>query len=206
MLIPFCCVLCGCRLDHKQKSAEEVDNEKDRDNSKDNRPSGISENKENGNADNNEGLVAVAHNIMVHYAKKDAQKRHRKKYKPKSGQYQLEASIKHFGDQGEISVTKELQQLNMHGVFEPKLADELTDNDEKKALTSLTFLKEKRNGDIKARSCVNGSKQRENIAKEEAAAPTVALESIFITAAIDAKENWKLVAIDIPGAFFACQQ
>jgi hypothetical protein len=29
----------------------------------------------------------------------------------------------------------------------------------------------------------------------------VALESIFITAAIDAKENQKVVTIDIPGAF-----
>ncbi len=31
--------------------------------------------------------------------------------------------------------------------------------------------------------------------------PTVALESIFITVAIDAKEHWKVVTIDIPGAF-----
>jgi hypothetical protein len=37
-------------------------------------------------------------------------------------------------------------------VFEPKLVDELTDDDKKKALASLIFLKEKRNGDIKARS------------------------------------------------------
>ncbi len=86
-------------------------------------------------------------------------------------------------------------------MFEPKSADEMTDNDKKKALASLIFLKEKRNGDIKARSCANGSKQREYIAKEEAAAPTVALESVFITAAINAKEHWKVVTINIPGAF-----
>ncbi len=133
--------------------------------------------------------MVVAHYITVHYTKKEAQKRCRKKYKPKSGQYQLEAGIKHFGNQGEIAVTKELQQFNKYGVFEPKLADELTDNDMKKALASLIFLKEKLNGDIKARSCANGSKQREHIAKEEAAVPMVALESLFITAAIDAKEN-----------------
>ncbi len=69
------------------------------------------------------------------------------------------------------------------------MVDKLTDDDKKKVLASLIFLKEKRNGDIKARSCTNGSKQREHIAKEEAAAPTVALESIFITASIDAKEH-----------------
>jgi hypothetical protein len=68
------------------------------------------------------------------------QKKHRKKYKPKSGQYQLEAGITHFGDQGEIAVTKELQQFSTYGVFGPKLVDELTDNDKKKALASLILL------------------------------------------------------------------
>jgi hypothetical protein len=52
----------------------------------------------------------------------------------------------------------------------------------------LIFLKEKRDGKIKARLCANGSVQREHVAKEEAAAPTVALESVFVTATIDAKE------------------
>ncbi len=109
--------------------------------------------------------------------------------------------MKHFGDRGEIAVTKILQQFNTYGVFEPKSADELADDDKKKALASLIFLKEKRNGYIKAKSCANGSKQREHIAKEEAAVPTVALESVFITAVIDTKEHQKVVTIDIPGAF-----
>jgi hypothetical protein len=66
---------------------------------------------------------------------------------------------------------------------------------------SLIFLKEKKDGNIKARSCVNGNPQREYIAKEEAAVPTVVLESMFITSTIDAKEGRKVVTIDIPGAF-----
>jgi hypothetical protein len=53
---------------------------------------------------------------------------------------------------------------------------------------------------IKARSCVNGSVQREHIAKEEAAAPTVGHDSVFITLNIDAKESRKVETIDIPGA------
>ncbi len=39
------------------------------------------------------------------------------------------------------------------------------------------------------------------MAKEEAAAPTVALESVFVTGTINAKEKQKVVTIDIPGAF-----
>jgi hypothetical protein len=67
----------------------------------------------------------------------------------------------------------------------------------------LIFLKEKKSGAIKTRSCANGSVQREHVAKEEAAAPTVGLDSIFITSTIDidAKESRKVVTIDIPGAF-----
>ena len=36
---------------------------------------------------------------------------------------------------------------------------------------------------------------------EEAAAPTVTLESVFVTATIDTKEKQEVVTIDIPGAF-----
>ncbi len=39
------------------------------------------------------------------------------------------------------------------------------------------------------------------MAKEEAAAPSVTLESVFVTATIDAKEKQKVVMIDVPGAF-----
>ena len=53
----------------------------------------------------------------------------------------------------------------------------------------LIFLKEKRNGTVKAQSCANVSVQLEHVAKEEAASPTVALESVFVTAAIDTKKK-----------------
>jgi hypothetical protein len=65
----------------------------------------------------------------------------------------------------------------------------------------LIFLKEKQNGDVKARSCANRSVQRNHVAKEEAASPTVGLKSVFATAAIDAKENREVVTINTPGAF-----
>ena len=84
-------------------------------------------------------------------------------------------------------MSKDLAQFNVYDVFEPLYADKLSDKDKSKALTSLIFLKEKRDGKIKARSCANGSVQREHVAKEEAAAPTVALEYVFVTATIDAK-------------------
>jgi hypothetical protein len=148
-----------------------------------------------------EVLAAVAHYIMVHCEKKEGVKKKKKKHKPKSGQYQLEAGIKQFGEQGETAVTKELDQFNKYRVFEPKHARDLSEGDKKKALSSLIFLKEKKSGVIKAHSCANRNPQREHIAKEEAAVPTVALESVFITSTIDAKESRKVVTVNILGAF-----
>jgi len=100
-----------------------------------------------------------------------------------------------------MAVSKELAQFNVYDVFKPLYADKLSDEDKSKALTSLIFPKEKRDGKIKARLCANGSVHREQVAKEDAAALTVALESVFMTATIDAKEKREVVTIDIPGAF-----
>ncbi len=109
--------------------------------------------------------------------------------------------MKHFGERGETAVSKELRQFNVYNVFKPLYADKLSNEEKLKALSSLIFLKVKQDGKVKARSCVNGSVQREHVAKEEAAALTVALESVFVTATNDAKEKQKVVTIDIPGIF-----
>ena len=113
----------------------------------------------------------------------------------------MEAGIKRFGERGETAVTKELDQFNKYKVFEPKHANDLSEEDRKKALSLLIFLKEKKSGAIKARFCANGSVQREHVTKEEAAAPTVGLDSVYVTSMIDVEESKKVVTIDIPGSF-----
>ena len=115
-----------------------------------------------------EVLAAVAHFIMAHNKEKEGiKKKKKKKYKPTSGQYQLKAGIKRFGEHGESAVTKELDQFNKYKVFEPKHANDLPEEDRKKALSSLNFLKEKKSGAVKARSCAIGSVQREHVAKRK---------------------------------------
>jgi hypothetical protein len=76
-------------------------------------------------------------------------------------QYSLKAGLKKFGAEGEKAVTKELSQFHDMSVFEPVDATTLSPDDKKKALASLLFLKEKRDGRIKARACADGRKQRE---------------------------------------------
>ncbi len=60
----------------------------------------------------NEAMSTVAHYIMVHYAEKELIKKRKKKYKPKYGQYTLDAGLRKFGDEGKMAVTKELCQFN----------------------------------------------------------------------------------------------
>jgi hypothetical protein len=55
---------------------------------------------------------------------------------------------------------------------------------------------------VKAQSCANGSVQWNHIAKEEAALPTVGLESVFATAAIDEKNIEKLLQSTFLGPSF----
>jgi hypothetical protein len=63
------------------------------------------------------------------------------------------------------------------------------------------FLTKKRLGEIKARVCANGSTQQSHIAKDEATAPTVTSEAIFIQGTIFAHEERDVTTCDIPGAF-----
>jgi hypothetical protein len=69
---------------------------------------------------------------MVHYAEKELIKKHKKYYKPKDGQYTLDAGLRKFGHEGKTAITKELHQFNTYNIFEPLEANSLS-NEEKKA-------------------------------------------------------------------------
>ena len=63
------------------------------------------------------------------------------------------------------------------------------------------FLKEKRDGTIKERGCTDGRPQRQYTSKTEVSSPTMSLEALMLSCAIDAKEGRYVVVADIPGAF-----
>jgi hypothetical protein len=65
------------------------------------------------------------------------------------------------------------------------------------ALESLMFLKEKRDGSIKGRSCADGRKKRETVTPGNAASPTVSLESVLIMAAVEAYEGRDVAVVDV---------
>ena len=96
---------------------------------------------------------------------------------------------------------KELMQFHTLTFFKPKDPKTLSRDNRQHALTSLMFLTEKHSGEVKARTCANISTQCDHIANEEATAPTVTSESIFIQGTIYAHEQHDVATCDTPSAF-----
>ncbi len=95
--------------------------------------------------------------------------------------YSMNGGIKKFETKGKAGVTKELTQMHDMSMFRPIEVESLTYNEQKKALSSLMFLKEKRDSSIKACMCANGGKQKDGTwSKQDTTSPTVATESVFI--------------------------
>jgi hypothetical protein len=116
-------------------------------------------------------------------------------------QHSIKKGLKLYGEAGAEAVVSEMQQLHDRDLIELKSANMLTNEEKKKALHYLVFLKKKRCGRIKGRGCADGRKQRIYKTKEETSAPTMAIESLFLSSVIDAKEGRSVVTLDIPGAF-----
>ena len=64
--------------------------------------------------------------------------------------YSLNKKLKKFGDRGKDAAQKEMKQLHDRVVFEPILIAEMTQLERKRAMESLIFLTEKRDGTVKA--------------------------------------------------------
>ncbi len=111
--------------------------------------------------------------------------------------------IQKFGQAGEMATITELTQLHDYQVYNPIEANSLSPVKWKTALKSLMNIVEKRYGCVCAHACADGSKEcREpGYKKKDCASPTVATDSIMITATIDAQECHNVASVDIHGAF-----
>jgi hypothetical protein len=120
-------------------------------------------------------MAHVCHYVMTHTANKlflNTQ--------PLKKQYGLKSGLHLFGNKSEAAIRKEHTQFHTLKCFAPKDPSTLTREERRNALSSLMFLTEKRDGEVKARTCANGNTQCQHIAKEEATAPNVTTEAIFI--------------------------
>jgi hypothetical protein len=118
-------------------------------------------------------------------------------------QYSLKKGLKKFNEVGEEALSKELLRLHIRDTLKPQNAEELGTDQKKGALESLVFLKEKRDGTIKGRTCADGWKQRETAEPGAATSPTVSLEYVIITSTIEAYKGREVAVVDIPGAYLS---
>ena len=116
-------------------------------------------------------------------------------------QYILQKGLKIFKERGVAASEKELDQLHNRECFEPISISDLTPSERSKAQEALMFLTKKRDKSIKGRMVYNGKPTRLWLSREDSASPTVANESLLLTATIDAKENRDIMTNDLPNAF-----
>jgi hypothetical protein len=115
--------------------------------------------------------------------------------------YSLKKGIQKWGERGRQSALKEMKQLHDRECFEPIHKHQLSQSERHRALESLLFLVEKRDGTIKSRHCANGSTQRDYMSREDVSSPTVSTEATLLTAVIEAQEGRDVATLDIPNAF-----
>ena len=80
-------------------------------------------------------------------------------------QYYLNKGLKAFGNEGKSAVINELNQLHVIKAMKSIQKTSLTSEQKHWSLQYLMFLKQKRSGEIKARGCADGRKQRGNVLK-----------------------------------------
>ena len=82
-----------------------------------------------------------------------------------------------------------MKQLHDRRAFKPVKIEDLSEEEKKNVMESLSFLVEKDKDKIKGRFCANGSTQHAHIDRDDTASPTASTNGVLVTAVIDAKEK-----------------
>ena len=99
-------------------------------------------------------------------------------------QMSAKEGIKKHGEAAVMALFSEFAQLHDKRVFKAIRASELTKAQKRNALYAINLIKEKRNGNLKGRTCADGRKQRAWNSKEETTSPTVSNDSLMALLAL----------------------
>jgi hypothetical protein len=132
-------------------------------------------------------------------------KTNRMPWKQQSFHISAKKAIKQFGRKALLAALDELAQMPEKKVFVPQDVRRLSNNQLRKVIRSSMFFKEKYSpsGDfekLKARLVAGGDQQDKSL-YEDISSPTVSTSAVFIIAAIAAREQRKIVTVDITGAY-----
>ncbi len=114
---------------------------------------------------------------------------------------EVKKGIELHGDSARAAIRDELAQMIKNGVFRPVHHHQLSEEQRKKILRSIMFLKLKRDGRLKARLVADGRLQAVFGTESEVSSPTASAESVFVTLTIDAAEDREVALADIEGAY-----
>ena len=128
------------------------------------------------------------------------------KVKSLSTQWSLKQGLKFYPEETKRATIAELTQLHNMKVFQPIYCSSMTRQEVISTLNTLTFIKRKRCGRVKARTCADGRPQRILFQKWESSSPTVRTESVITTSVVDAYEQRTIGVYDIPQAFLHAEQ
>ena len=82
-------------------------------------------------------------------------------------QFSLKVGIEKFGADADKVVIDEFSKLHMMDTFAPERKDKLTREERKQSLRTIMFIKQKRDGTLRGRTCGDGSVQRKLYDKSE---------------------------------------
>jgi hypothetical protein len=91
---------------------------------------------------------------------------------------------------------KEPRQLNERTVFRPIGIIAMTHQEKRRAIDSLIFLAEKRDGRIKVRTCANERHREVTLLKEDPTNCTMLTEEMLTTRAIEANQQRDIMTVD----------
>jgi hypothetical protein len=136
----------------------------------------------NGNYDGNSDKIAHAFKISVH------------------------AAIKTYGDKAISVINDELRQMLEKKVFHGVLFTNLSKDERRNIIRSSMFLKEKFLSDgefekLKARLVASGDMQDREVYEIDLSSSTAATSSVFLFAAVGAKEGRTILSADVPSAY-----
>lgn len=117
----------------------------------------------------------------------------------------LGPAVKRYGDQAIDSVIKELRQMESKAVWSPVKTSDLSHDQRKKIIRSYLFIREKHDASgafekLKSRLVAGGDSQDPSLYPDRSS-PAADVASVFVVAAIAARESRHVVTADITGAY-----
>jgi hypothetical protein len=116
-------------------------------------------------------------------------------------QMSAKAGIRKHGQVAIDAWFEEFSQLHDLGVFLGQYGDKLTRAEKGGALRVISVVKEKRCGQIKWRTVVDGRPQRQLYTKEETSSPSLSTDALMLSLLIDAIEHRDVVTANVAGAY-----